>query len=226
MATVKQENPVNNDVNHLFQKIENLQIALKASSDAYQSAREQAKKDRRKYQNEVDRICEAANLKEFQLLEKIKQYEDQEQQDQEQQTLPTGLHATPQPVKNIDTVSTQTEQDEVILSNQAKISKLEMDLLKLDHNQDLLLSELNLQKKNNVTLQADITIMTKRMAKVTYANNLYHVSLIEHNCTLPEEAEHLISSLFCGKQAEDLQTSSSKSIIEHSEKQDAICFDV
>ena len=91
MATVNQENPVNNDVNHLFQKIENLQIALKASSDAYQSAREQAKKDRKKYQTEVDRICAAANFKkEFKLLEKIKQCEDQEQQ-----TLPTDLLTTP-----------------------------------------------------------------------------------------------------------------------------------
>ena len=99
MATVKQENPVNIDVNHLFQKIENLQIALKASSEAYQSAREQAKQDRRKYQTEVDRICAAANFKEFKLLEKIKQCEDQEQQ-----TLPTDLLATPQPMKDIDTV--------------------------------------------------------------------------------------------------------------------------
>jgi hypothetical protein len=34
MTTVKQENPVNNDATHLFQKIEYLEIALKASSDA------------------------------------------------------------------------------------------------------------------------------------------------------------------------------------------------
>ena len=47
MAAVKQEIPVN--IDHLFQKIENLEIALKASSDAYQSAREQAMKDRCKF---------------------------------------------------------------------------------------------------------------------------------------------------------------------------------
>ena len=70
MASVKLENPVNTDIDHLFQKIENLQIALKASSDAQLFAQEQAKKDRRKYQAEVDRICSAANLKQFQLQEK------------------------------------------------------------------------------------------------------------------------------------------------------------
>ena len=127
MATVKQENPVNNDVTHLFQKIENLQIALKASSDAYQSAQEQAKKDRRKYQNEVDRICEAANLKEFQLLEKMKHYEDQFTSQlspsktlvthQAQQTLPEDLLVIQTPDDAIDTtphqknISTQTVKE-------------------------------------------------------------------------------------------------------------------
>jgi hypothetical protein len=91
----------------------------------------------------------------------------------------------------------------------------------MDHNQDLLLSDLNLQKKDNIALQAEITIMTKRMAKVTYANNLYHVYLIEHNCTLPEEAEHLLSSWSSGGQAEYLQAGSSKAIMEPSKKQDA-----
>ena len=74
MATVKQENPVNNDANHLFQKIEYLEIALKASSDAYQSACEQAKKDRKKYQDEVDTICEAFNIKELQWQQKAKDF--------------------------------------------------------------------------------------------------------------------------------------------------------
>ena len=59
--------------------------------------------------------------------------------DQELQTDPQEPLANPQPVKNIDTVSTQTDQDEVILSNLTKISKLEMDISKMDHNQDLLL---------------------------------------------------------------------------------------
>ena len=77
MAAVKQENPVNFDVDHLFQKIENLQIALKASSDAHLYAQEQAKKDRRKYQTEVDRICTAANLKQFKMQDKIKHLENQ-----------------------------------------------------------------------------------------------------------------------------------------------------
>ena len=247
MADVKQENPVNNDVNHHFQTIENLQIALKASSDAYQSAREQAKKDRRKYQNEVDRICEVANLKDFKLLEKIKHYEDKftsqlspsktQVTHQAQQTLledlpviqtpvddaidtaPNQKNISTQTIKNIDTVSTQTDQDQVVLSNLNKISNLERTVSKMDQNQDLLLSELNLQKRDNIALQAEITIMTKRMAKVTYANNLYHVTLIEQNCALPNEAEHLFSSLSNCGQAEDLH---SNSIIQPSKKQGAI----
>ena len=164
MADVKQENPVNNDVNHLFQKIENLQIALKGSSDAYQSAREQAKKDRRKYQNEVDRICEVANLKDFKLLEKIKHYEDKftsqlspskpQVTHQAQQTLledllviqtpvddaidttPNQKNISTQTIKNIDTVSTQTDQDQVVLSNLNKISRLDRELSQMDHNQE------------------------------------------------------------------------------------------
>ena len=87
--------------------------------------------------------------------------------DQERQTDPQELLATPHPVKNINTVSTQTDQDEVILSNLTKISKLEMDISKMYHNQDLLLLELNFQKEDNIALQAEIAIMTKRMAKVT-----------------------------------------------------------
>ena len=75
MAAVQQENPLN--IDNLFQKIEHLEIALKASSDAYQSAREQAKKDRSKFQSEVNRICAAANVQNFQLKKKIKHYEDQ-----------------------------------------------------------------------------------------------------------------------------------------------------
>ena len=74
MAPVKQENPVNDHANNLLQKIEYLEIALKASSDAYQSAREQAKKDRKKYQDEVDRICEAVNIKELQWQQKAKYF--------------------------------------------------------------------------------------------------------------------------------------------------------
>ena len=31
-------------------------------------------------------------------------------------------------------------------------------------------------------------MMNKKLAEVTYANNLYHVSLIEQNCALPVEA--------------------------------------
>jgi hypothetical protein len=139
--------------------------------------------------------------------------------DQELQTDPQEPLANPQPVKDIDTVSTQTDQDEVILSNLTKISKLEMDISKMDHNQDLLLLELNLQKKDNIALQAEITIMTKRMAKVTYANNLYHVTLIEQNCSLPNEAENFFSSLSNCGQAEDLH---SNSIIQPSKKQGAI----
>jgi hypothetical protein len=230
MATVQQENPLNNDVDHLIQKIENLQIALKASSDAYQSALVQSKKDRSKYQTEVDRICAAANLKEFQLQENIKHFEDQlisqpspsktqvthqPQQtlhenlhvDQEQQTLPTDLLANPQPVKDIVTVFTQTDlqeprtpqlvkiidtvtqadEDEVVLSNLNKIFKLERELSQMDHNQDLLLSELHLQKRDNNALQEEITMLTKKMAEVIYANNLYHVSLLEQNCSLPPQ---------------------------------------
>ena len=212
MADVKQENPVNNDVNHHFQTIENLQIALKASSDAYQSAREQAKKDRRKYQNEVDRICEAANLKQFQLLEKIKHYEDKftsqlspsktQVTHQAQQTLledlpviqtpvddaidttPNQKNISTQTIKNIDTVSTQTDQDQVVLSNLNKISRLDRELSQMDHNQDLLLSELKLQKQDCLTLQDRVAMMNKKLAEVIYANNLYHVSLIEQNCAL------------------------------------------
>ena len=162
---------------------------------------------------------------------------------QEQQTLPEDLHVhqdllviqTPvddaidtthnrknistQTIKNIDTVSTQTDQDQVVLSNLNKISNLERSVSKMDHNQDLLLSELNLQKRDNIALQAEITIMTKRMAKVTYANNLYHVTLIEQNCSLPNEAENFFSSLSNCGQAEDLH---SNSIIQPSKKQGAI----
>jgi hypothetical protein len=179
MAPIKQENPVNDHANYLLQKIEYLEIALKASSDAYQSAREQAKKDRKKYQDEVDKICEAVNIKELQWQQKAKhftiqpfsskpQVTHQAQQtlhedlhvDQEQQTLPKDLLATTQPVKDIDTVFTQTDpqeprtpqlvkfidtvtqtdEDEVVLSNLHKISKLERELSQMDHNQELLLS--------------------------------------------------------------------------------------
>ena len=209
MADVKQESPVND----LLQKIEYLEIALKASSDAYQSAREQAKKDRKKYQDEVDRICEAVNIKELQWQQKAKhftiqpfpskpQFTHQAQQtlhedlhvDEEQQTLPTDLLATPQPVKDIDTVSTQTDQDHAVLASLDKISMLEKELSQMDHNQDLLLSELNLQKKDNLALQLEINMMTKKMAEVIYANNLYHVSHLEQNCTLPHQlSSHQIS---------------------------------
>ena len=264
MATLNQENPVNIDVDHLFQKIENLQIALKASADANQLAQEQAKKDRRKYQTEVDRICAVANLKQIQMLEKIKHYEDQftsqlfpcQVSHQAQQTLPEDFIVIqtpaedaidrspnqknfstktirnidtvstqtdlPEPrtplVKNIDTVSTQTDQDEVVLSNLIKISKLEGDLSKMDHNQDLLLSELNLQNRENYVLQTEITMMTKKMAKITYANNLYHVSHVEQNCSLPADAEELLSSLSKGGQADDLHPSF---IMKPSKEQDA-----
>ena len=44
----------------------------------------------------------------------------------------------------------------------------------MDHNQDLLLSELNFQKKENYALKEDITVMTKKLAEVIYDNNLYH----------------------------------------------------
>ena len=65
MAAVKQENSVNFDVDHLFQKIENLEIALKASSDAYQCAQDQARKDRRKYQDEVDYLVSSTSRNNF-----------------------------------------------------------------------------------------------------------------------------------------------------------------
>ena len=195
MAAVNVENPVNIEFDYLFQKIENLQIALKASSDAYQSALEQAKKDRRKYQAEVDRICAAANLKQSQLQEKIQHYEDQlfcqpspsqsQVSHQAQQTLPEDFEdpidiapnqksLSTETIKNIDTVSTQTDQDEVVLSNLKKMSRLEGDLSKMDHNQDLLISELNYQKQECLTLQDKITMLTKKMAEVTFANNLDH----------------------------------------------------
>ena len=170
MAAVKKENSVNIDIEHLFQKIENLEIALKASSDAYQSAREQAKKDRSKFQSEVNRICAAANVQNFQLKKKIKHYEDQstcqpfpskiEVSHQAQQTLPEdfpvinpeiedSIDTTPhqknistQTFKNIDCMSSQTDEDQVILANLKKISNVEISLSKMDLNQDLLLAEL------------------------------------------------------------------------------------
>ena len=89
---------------------------------------------------------------------------------------PTSL---PPPTPNQKSSSTQTFQDnEVALSNLNKISKLDEDLSKMDHNQDLLLSELYLQKKDNFALQEEITMMK---------NNLYHVSLLEQNCSLPPQ---------------------------------------
>ena len=57
---------------------------------------------------------------------------------------------------------------------------------KLEDNQELLLSELNLQKKEDLVKQQEVALMTKRMADLTYANNLYHISLVEQSCTLPE----------------------------------------
>ena len=49
--------------------------------------------------------------------------------------------------------STQTDHDEADLSSQSKISGLERELSQMDHNQDLLLSELKLQRKDNFALQ-------------------------------------------------------------------------
>ena len=46
----------------------------------------------------------------------------------------------------------------------------------MDHNQDLLLSELKLQRKDNFALQKDMSMIKKKMAEVIFANNLYHVS--------------------------------------------------
>ena len=154
MAAVEQENSVNIDIEHLFQKIENLEIALKASSDAIQSARDQSRHDRRKYQDEVNRICAAANLKQFHLQEKIKHCEDQlttqlspcKVSHQAQQTLPEdfpvivtpvvdAIDTTPsqknistQTIKNIDCMSSQTDEDQVILANLKKISNLEISI--------------------------------------------------------------------------------------------------
>ena len=97
-------------------------------------------------------------------------------------------------MKDIDTVSTQTDQDHAVLASLDKISMLEKELSQMDHNQDLLLSELNLQKKDNLALQLEINMMTKKMAEVIYANNLYHVSHLEQNCTLPHQlSSHQIS---------------------------------
>jgi hypothetical protein len=46
--------------------------------------------------------------------------------------------------------------------------------------------QLNLQK-DNLALQEEITRMKKKMAEVTYTNNLYHVTLLEQNCYLPQQ---------------------------------------
>ena len=134
-------------------------------------------------------------------------------------TTPNQKNISSQTVKNIDTVSTQTDQDQVVLSNLNKISNLERSLSQMDHNQDLLLSELNLQRKDNFVLQEEISMIKKKMAEVIFANNLYHVSLVEQNCSLPADAEELLSSLSKGGKAEDLYPSS---IIQLSKKQDAI----
>ena len=93
---------------------------------------------RRKYQAEVDRICSVANLKQFQLQEKIKHCENQltsqlsssKVSHQAQQTLPEdfpiinpeiddSIDTTPnqkdistQTFKNIDTAFTQTDPEE------------------------------------------------------------------------------------------------------------------
>ena len=107
----------------------------------------------------------------------------------------------PQPIQNI---STQTDEDQVLLSNLSKISKLEGSLSKMDHNQDLLLSELKHKKDDCFTLQAKVDMISKKLTEVTYANNLYHVCLIEQGCSLPDVAEELLSSLSKGGQAEDL----------------------
>jgi hypothetical protein len=72
--------------------------------------------------------------------------------------------------------STQTDHDEADLSSQSKISGLERELSQMDHNQDLLLSELKLQRKDNFALQKDMSMIKKKMAEVIFANNLYHVS--------------------------------------------------
>ena len=124
-----------------------------------------------------------------------------------------------QTVKNIDIANTQTDEDQVQLSNFNKISNLESCLFKMNQNQDLLLSELNIQRKNNFVLQEEILMTRKKMADVIFANNLYHITLIEQNCSLPDDAEELLSSLSNGGQAEDLHPSS---IIKHSKEQDAI----
>ena len=69
----------------------------------------------------------------------------------------------------------------------------------MDHNQDLLLSELKLQRKDNFALQEDMSMIKKKMADmVIFANNLYHVSFIEQNCYFPADAEELLSSLSNG----------------------------
>ena len=92
--------------------------------------------------------------------------------------LTTAPSTTHQPVEYINKFpdqqnsSKQTFQhEEVALSNLNKISKLERDLSKMDHNQDLLLSMLSLKNDDNLI----------------YANNLFHVSLLEQNYTLPDE---------------------------------------
>ena len=65
-------------------------------------------------------------------------------------TIPNQKNISTKTVQYIDTIpdqktiSTQTCQDEVVLPNLIKISKLEGEVTKMDHNQDLLLSELNL----------------------------------------------------------------------------------
>ena len=48
----------------------------------------------------------------------------------------------------------------------------------MDQNQDFLLSELKLQRKDNFALQEDMSMIKKKMADmVIFANNLYHVLL-------------------------------------------------
>lgn len=86
--------------------------------------------------------------------------------------------ASSQPVKNIDTVSTQTDQDEANLSSLNKISGPEREVSQMDHNQDILLSQLKLQRKDYFALQEDMSMINKKWADMfIFANNLYHVLL-------------------------------------------------
>ena len=48
----------------------------------------------------------------------------------------------------------------------------------MDHNQDILLSQLKLQRKDYFALQEDMSMINKKRADmVIFANNLYHVLL-------------------------------------------------